>query len=318
MIYSIVIPILNEVETLPVLVGRLQAALAPVSEDYEIVFTDDGSTDGSAAWLERANALDSRVKCVCLSRNFGLGAAVSAGLAEAQGDTVVLMDGDLQDPPELIPDLLARLAEGFDVVYAIKRSRRESFTKRLAFNAFYRLQSWLSSEPMPRNAGNFSAMRRPVVEAILALPERNRYVSGLRAWTGFRQVGLEFDRPARHAGAPRQTLSRLLRLALDGLFAFSYVPARLATVFGLICVSGSLVGVSIVLYKKFVSHVAITGWTSQLLATLLIGSVQLLCIGILGEYAARIYDEVRRRPAYIVARRIGDTESGRRENQRDA
>jgi dolichol-phosphate mannosyltransferase len=303
--YSIVIPILNEIDTLPVLHERLAAAMRPFGDDYEIVFVDDGSTDGSAAWMSYTNGLDPRVKCVSFSRNFGHSAAISAGLDHCRGDIVILMDGDLQDPPELVPELLEKLNEGFDVVYAIKRKRREGLLKRLAFRAFYRLQAWLSVEYMPEGAGTFSVMRRPVVDALLSMPERNRYISGLRAWTGFRQTGIEFDRPARHSGKPRQTLGRLIRLALDGLFSFSYVPARLAVFFGFISIVISGVGVCIVIYKKFISQVAVTGWTSELLSTLLLGSVQLICIGIVGEYAARIYDEVRRRPQYLVARRIG-------------
>ncbi|HJN17511.1 MAG TPA: glycosyltransferase family 2 protein [Armatimonadota bacterium] len=302
--YSVAIPVLNEEETLPVLAERLGAALGGLGDDWEAVFVDDGSTDRSWEILQELHEGDARFGAVRLSRNFGHQAACASGLAHATGDVVILMDGDLQDPPELIPELTAKIDEGYDVVYAVKRGRREGWTKRLAFRTFYKVQTGLSSVDMPEGAGTFSALTRRVVDCINAMPESNRYVSGLRAYTGFRQTGLEFDRPARHAGEPRQTVGRLFKLAMDGIFSFSHVPAKLATWLGLIAATTCLVFSAVVLYKKLVSQTAILGWTSTMLSILFLGAVQLLCLGILGEYIARIYDEVRHRPLYVVADRI--------------
>lgn len=301
---SVTIPILNEEETLPVLASRLRTVLDSLGCDWEVVFVDDGSTDSSWAIMGDLHRQDPRFGAVRLSRNFGHQPACTAGLQHVTGDVVVLMDGDLQDPPELIPELLSRLAEGYDVAFAVKRGRRESALKRLAFRWFYRLQTRLSTIPMVEGAGTFSAMTRRVVDCINAMPEANRYISGLRAFAGFRQVGVPFDRPGRYAGQPRQTPAKLIKLALDGVFSFSHLPVKLATWLGIATACVALLFSAVVLYYRLFTDLAITGWASTMLSHLFLGAVQLICLGILGEYVARIYDEVRRRPNYVVSELI--------------
>jgi dolichol-phosphate mannosyltransferase len=272
---------------------------------YEILFVNDGSTDGSGGALLDFHQADLRVKVIELSRNFGHQMALSAGIDHASGDAVILMDGDLQDPPEMIPRLVEKWAQGFDVVYAVRIKRKEGFLKRMTFSAFYRLLQALSTTQMPLDAGIFSLMDRKVVDVLKAMPERNRYLTGLRAWTGFRHAGIPCERGERFAGQPRQTLSRLLKLALDGIFSFSYLPLRAATVIGVaVSLLAFLTGLY-ALYAKLFTTKAISGWASMLVATTLLGGLILLMLGLIGEYLARIYDEVKARPAYVIARKVG-------------
>jgi dolichol-phosphate mannosyltransferase len=266
---------------------------------------DDGSTDGSSGVLASFGAEDPRLKVLWLSRNFGHQTALSAGLDHASGEAVVLMDGDLQDPPEVVPRLVAKWREGYQVVYAVKEKRKESLLKRAAFRLFYRLISRLSNVDLPVDAGIFSVLDRRTVEILRSMPERNRYVSGLRAYAGGRQTGVRFERAARHAGQPRQTPRKLMRLALDALFSFSYVPLRAATVAGFVVSAFAFLVLGVVLWKKLVSHEAILGWASLMSAILLIGGVQLVTVGIIGEYIGRIFDEVKGRPYYVVDRKLG-------------
>jgi len=314
---SVTIPILNEEDTLRELAARLRTVLEGVTPDWEVLFVDDGSTDRSWEVMADLHGDDERFGALRLSRNFGYQAACTAALDHARGDVVVLMDGDLQDPPELLPELLARLDEGYDVAYAVKRRRAESAARRLAFDWFYRLQRRLSTMPVVAGAGSFSAMSRRVVDCIRGMAESHRYVSLLRSFTGFRQVGVPFDRPGRQAGAPRQTLRKLVELALDGLFSFSYVPVRIATFLGLGTALVALVFAAIVLYTRLFTDKAIIGWASTMLSHLFLGAVQLVCLGILGEYIARIYDEVRRRPQYIIGERLASGPSASAEEQAD-
>jgi dolichol-phosphate mannosyltransferase len=302
---SVVIPIYNEVSTLPELRRRLVPALESVTRSFEVVFVDDGSTDGSSGVLASFGAEDPRLKVLWLSRNFGHQTALSAGLDHASGEAVVLMDGDLQDPPEVVPRLVAKWREGYQVVYAVKEKRKESLLKRAAFRLFYRLISRLSNVDLPVDAGIFSVLDRRTVEILRSMPERNRYVSGLRAYAGGRQTGVRFERAARHAGQPRQTPRKLMRLALDALFSFSYVPLRAATVAGFVVSAFAFLVLGVVLWKKLVSHEAILGWASLMSAILLIGGVQLVTVGIIGEYIGRIFDEVKGRPYYVVDRKLG-------------
>jgi dolichol-phosphate mannosyltransferase len=292
---TVVIPIYNEVSTLPELRRRLVPALESVTRSFEVVFVDDGSTDGSSGVLASFGAEDPRLKVLWLSRNFGHQTALSAGL----------MDGDLQDPPEVVPRLVAKWREGYQVVYAVKEKRKESLLKRAAFRLFYRLISRLSNVDLPVDAGIFSVLDRRTVEILRSMPERNRYVSGLRAYAGGRQTGVRFERAARHAGQPRQTPRKLMRLALDALFSFSYVPLRAATVAGFVVSAFAFLVLGVVLWKKLVSHEAILGWASLMSAILLIGGVQLVTVGIIGEYIGRIFDEVKGRPYYVVDRKLG-------------
>jgi dolichol-phosphate mannosyltransferase len=304
---SIVIPVYNEERTLSELYRRLTDALRECRQiaDYEVLFINDGSTDRSRTMLIAMHATDPRIKLVTLSRNFGHQMALSAGIDHASGDVIVLMDGDLQDPPELIPTFVAEWRRGVDVVYAIRASRRETWLKRIAFAMFYRVLGHLSGTPMPLDAGIFSLMDRRVAEVLRSLPERNRYLSGLRAWAGFRQKGVPCDRDRRFADQPRQRLPRLFNLAWDALFSFSYVPLRAATVTGAMVSAGSFLVGTYALYQKLFTTNAILGWASLLVATTFLCGLILLMLGILGEYLARIYDEVKGRPRYVVADSVG-------------
>ncbi|MCX7599809.1 MAG: glycosyltransferase family 2 protein [Armatimonadetes bacterium] len=304
---SVVVPVYNEAANLPVLYQRLAQVLGELGLDWELILVNDCSRDDSWQVIRDLHARDARVKGLSLSRNFGQQSAIAAGLRHATGDVVVVMDADLQDPPELVPELLRKLSEGHDVAYAIKRSRREPLLRGILFGLFYAIQTRLAEPKMPAGAGTFCAMTRRVVDVLNRMGEHSRYLSGLRAYAGFQQVGVEFDRPERHSGKPQQSFGKLLRMGLDAIFAYSYIPARLASILGLATAAVAL-GVTIwVLYGKLVAGTAILGWASTMVSHLFIGAVQLICIGILGEYVARIYEEVRRRPLYIVAEAVGLT-----------
>jgi glycosyltransferase involved in cell wall biosynthesis len=309
---SVVVPLCNEEETVPALVERTFAVLRAIGCPVEMVAVDDGSTDGTRARLvERARA-EPRLRIVALSRNFGLQAAIAAGLAQAAGDAVVLMDGDLQDPPELIPRLLAEWRGGAHVVYATKRSRAERGLRRFSFELFHRLFRGMGAITLPLQAGTFSLVDRRVLDVINGLPEHNRYLPGIRTWVGFRQVAVPYDREARASGEPRMDFSRLVQLALDGLFGFSYVPVKAMTLIGLLACGLGLFLTVWVLVERFITHTAILGWPSLMIAVCFLGGAQLVSVGILGEYVVRIYDEVRGRPNFVVGEviRFGDEGTG--------
>ncbi len=304
--YSVVVPIFNEEDTLPELYRRLDGVMSKIGEPYEIIFVDDGSKDRSLESMRALADKNSSVKIISLSRNFGLQTAYSAGLDHASGDAVIPMDGDLQDPPELIPDMIAKWKEGYDVVYTIKSKRKEGIFKRFLFAAFYRILRAAASVEMPLDAGSFSVMSRRVVDVFKSLPEKNRLISGIRAWVGFKQIGISFERDARYHGDPRQTFFRLLRMATDGLFAFSTVPIRIATVLGFVACGLSLILIFlVVLLRIFTNIVPESGWASLMITVTFFGGVQLVFIGVLGEYISRIFDEVKNRPLYLVKDKIG-------------
>ena len=300
---SIVIPIYNEAGLLEELWDRLRVALDPLGLHWEVIFIDDGSRDETWSVLERLARADSRIRALGLSRNFGHQIAISAGLEWARGDAVVIMDGDLQDPPELIPEFVRRWQEGYEVVYAVRARREASALKRLAYRAFYRLLARMAEVDIPLDAGDFGLMDRRVVEVLRRMPERNRFVRGLRSWAGFRQIGLPYARPARARGRSKYSWRRLFRLALDGLVAFSTVPLRLATWMGFFVSGVSFVGIVLYLYRYFTTP-RVPGFTSLIIALLFLGGIQLITIGIIGEYIGRIYDEVKQRPLYVVARTL--------------
>jgi len=303
---SVVVPIKDEIDTLPELTRRLFDVLTGDLSESEIIYVDDGSSDRSARWIADRHTEDPRVKLVRLSRNFGHQAAVTAGLAHASGNAVVLMDGDLQDPPELIPALLQKWREGYEIVHTVKTRRSESWARRVAFRAFYRMIRSLSSETdLPLQAGLFSLLDRRVVDELDRMPERNRYLAGLRAWVGFRQTAVEYERDARWSGAPRVSVARLFRLAFDGIFSFSNLPLRLATLLGLVVSLTAFLLMATILYLRLFTDRAILGWASLMTSILFLGGVILVTIGIIGEYTGRIYDEVKRRPLYVVAERVG-------------
>lgn len=303
--YSIIIPIYNEEQTLRVLHDRLVEALRPLGEDYEVILVDDGSKDGSYELMKSIHAHDARFKVLRLSRNFGHQIAISAGLDFASGDAVILMDGDLQDPPELLPHMITKWREGYHVVYTVKTSRKEHRLKRFAFKTFYRVLHALSSVQIPMDAGNFSLMDRRVVEILRRIPERHRYISGLRAWIGFRQIGIEYDRGPRYAGKPQMSFGKLVQLALDGIFSFSNAPLRVASYVGFLSALVAFGGGLYVIYEKLFTDKAILGWASTISAIAFLGGLILMTLGIIGEYIGRIYDEVKQRPLYIVSEGIG-------------
>jgi glycosyltransferase involved in cell wall biosynthesis len=302
LLLSIVIPIYNEQATLLELYRRLTHVLSQNLAElaYEIVFVNDGSTDGSIQMLIELHADDPAVKVVNLSRNFGHQAAITAGLDYAKGDAVICMDGDVQDPPEFIPTLVARWRDGNDVVYAVRKLRKEGFIKRGCYAAFYRLLRRLSMVSIPLDAGDFALMDRRVVDCLKALPERSRFIRGLRTWIGFRQTGVEYEREKRFAGTPKYTWPKLVNLAVNGLLSFSALPLRMATAFGFMISFCSLLGIILALYLKLFTDQAIPGWTATVIPILILGGIQLLSIGILGEYIAQIFDEVKHRPLYLV------------------
>ena len=304
---SVVVPIFNEHENLAEVRRRLTAALDTTGEAWELVLVDDGSADGSARLIGQFHAEDPRVKLVALSRNFGHQPAVTAGVHAARGDCVILIDGDLQDPPELIPEMVAKWREGYQVVLGERRSRADGAGARgLGFRLFYPLLRWLSDLPDGPDAGIFGLMDRTVVEEFNRLPERNRFIPGLRSWLGFRQTSVPYDRAGRAAGTPKQTLRRLVHYAMDAVFSFSHKPLRAATYAGFLV---SAVAFLLALWY-FVTFFAFhkqagSGFTTIVLCVLFLGGVQLICVGILGEYVARIYEEVKQRPLYVVRERLG-------------
>jgi glycosyltransferase involved in cell wall biosynthesis len=302
---SIVVPIYNERETIPELHRRITQAMAQVSESYEILYVNDGSSDNSIGELKRCTQQESCVKVIDLARNFGHQIAISAGIDSAKGDSVILMDGDLQDPPELLPKLITLWHDGFEVIYTVKRSRKENALKRFAFHSFYKLMVMFSSIPIPMEAGNFSLMDRKVVGVLQSMPERNRYIAGMRAWAGFRQTSIEYDREARFAGKPQMTIRGLMHLALDGIFSFSNAPLRLATYVGVCIAFLAFMGVLYVLYAKLFTDKATPGWASPVFSILFMGGLILLTLGIIGEYLGRIYYEVKPRPLYVIKEKIG-------------
>jgi polyisoprenyl-phosphate glycosyltransferase len=302
---SVVVPVLNERENLPELRRRLTAALEKTGLAWEVIVVDDGGDDDSLGWLRQAHQEDRRWKTLVLSRNFGHGAACTAGLSQCDSDAVVLMDGDLQDPPELIEEMLARWREGAKVVYAVRTDRKESLSRRLLTSFFYRLLEAMSPVSIPLDAGIFCLLDRKAADALASLPERHRYLTGLRAWVGFSQVPIYYKREARRASSPKQDWSRLLRLAMDAFFAFSNIPLRLATLLGLTMAGGSFLFALKVIYEKLFTSKPIIGWSSTLVAITLTGGAILVTLGIIGEYLGRIYDEIKARPIYLVSEKIG-------------
>ena len=309
---SVVVPALNEQETIAELHRRVTQAAEQWNEDHELLVVDDGSTDGTLAILESLAASDSRLKVVSLTRNFGHQAAVTAGLHHARGGIVCVLDADLQDPPEEILPFINRVRSGMDVVYAVRRKRKEGVFKRVSYFLYYRILRRVATLDIPLDAGDFCVMNANVVHAINSLPERNRFVRGLRTWVGFRQEGLAYERSARYAGEPKYTFFRLLRLATDGIVNFSYRPLQLIMLLGMtVGVMAFLLGMLVLI--QYLGDYTIAGynprqsrgWTSLVLTLLFSSAVQLFCLGILGEYLGRLFEESKRRPIYLVRRRIG-------------
>ena len=301
---TLVIPVYNEEAVLQELFRRLTLLFDQhPTITWSAMLVNDGSRDRSTAQLRDQSARDSRFHVLELTRNFGFQAALAAGLAHAKGDAVITLDADLQDPPEVIPELLACWREGADVVRAVRRSRQETGVRRVGMDLFHRIFGRLTDFPIEANTGTFGLMDREAVDALNSLPERNRFFPGLRSWVGFTIGEVHYDRQERAAGVPQQTLVKLFRYALDGVFSFSYLPLRMLTYCGiLIAVVGFAAAVFYAVRRILGIETAPTGYTTLVTTVLFLGGVQLIGIGVLGEYLGRIYDEVKRRPLYVVRR----------------
>jgi dolichol-phosphate mannosyltransferase len=308
-IVSVVFPVYNERENLEVLETRLHPVIDEVSGGaFEVLFVDDGSRDGSSEMLDAINLRDGRYKVIHFSRNFGHQAALQAGLDASRGEAVVLMDSDLQDPPEVLRAFVDKWREGYQVVYAIRRRRKESIWKRAAYSVFYRSMKFVANIETPLDAGDFCLLDHRVVATLTALPERNRFLRGLRSWVGFKQIGIEYEREARHAGEPKYSMRKLVQLALSGYVGFSSFPLRLAAWFGILSASaGFMMTIWVMLVRVTKPHVP-QGWASTSALILFIGGVQMIMLGVIGEYLGRVYDEVRGRPLYLISSRTGFTE----------
>ncbi len=298
--FSIVAPVFNEFETLPVFYQRIVEVMEEVGDSFELVLVDDGSRDGSYQVMRQLHERDPRVRCVEFSRNFGHQIAISAGLDHAKGRCVVIIDSDLQDPPEVIPKMIARWKEGAEVVYAqrVKRTGETRF-KLITASAFYRLITRITAVDIPRDTGDFRLLDRTVVDALVAMREHHRFMRGLSAWVGFRQEAIHYERQERYAGETKYPLVKMVRFSLDAITGFSYAPLQLATSLGFLLAGVSLFGIVVAVLLRIVNH-AIVGQATTLILVLLMGGIQLIFLGVLGEYLGRIYDEVRARPLYIV------------------
>lgn len=303
--YSIVVPVYNEQETIPALYERVKKVIDTLDTSCEVVVVDDGSADGSLDLLKAMHRKDPRFKIVSFSRNFGHQVAISAGIDHAEGDAVMIIDGDLQDPPEVLPHFIEKWKEGYDVVYAVRTKRKENIFKRAAYAIFYRLLKRLSYLDIPLDSGDFCLLDKRVVQAMRKLPERLRFVRGLRTWVGFRQVGLPYERERRFAGSPKYTFTKLLGLAYDGIFSISTTPLRLAVYSGFGLAALAFIGGLLVIYDKLVYGIAIVGWASTIVIITFLGGVTLSTLGMIGEYVSRIYEEVKSRPLYVVKEKLG-------------
>jgi len=301
-----ILPVYNNALSLRPLYDELRGVIDAVGDryGYEIVFVDDGSRDDSGEVLRELAKVDDNVRVLVLSRNFGHQAAVTAGLDAARGDAVIIMDADLQDPPEVCHDLIARWEDGFEVVYAQRRSRKDTLLKRLTAGLYYRMLGALSSVDIPRDTGDFRLIDRAVVDVVKDMREYHRFLRGMYSFAGFRQAPVQFDRRARHAGRSEYTLKKLFNLAKDGVFGFSDVPLKLATRLGFFVSILSLLGILYAVTVKLVFTLDVPGWTFTVVAIFFMGGVQLVMLGILGEYLGRVHDEVRHRPVYIVREKI--------------
>lgn len=300
---SVVIPVYNSANIFPELYRRLQAALGQMVASFEIIAVVDGCRDRSFDVIQDIGQGDGRVKAIEFSRNFGHQAAITAGLTMATGAMVAIMDDDLEDPPEALALLVAKIRTGFDVVYGIRRKRKCSRLHRFLFTAFYRILSGLVDVPMPGDAGDFCVMTRRVVKALNAMPEKNRYLRGLRAWAGFDQTGVEYERGQRLANKSGYSLAKYCKLALDAVFSFSYKPLEYLSKIGLaIALSSFIYGIYVASSGRIM---VAPGWASLFIAILFFSGVQLISVGIIGQYLARIYDEIKQRPKFIIKRTAG-------------
>ncbi|MCL6443268.1 MAG: glycosyltransferase family 2 protein [Alicyclobacillus sp.] len=298
---SVVIPAYNEEDVIETTLHRLMEVMDSLELPYELICVNDGSRDGTLDRLVRLAQTHNVVKVIDLSRNFGHQIAVTAGIERARGDVVVLIDADLQDPPELIPSFLEKWREGYDVVYAVRQRRDgESWFKRWTASAFYRILRRLTDVDIPLDTGDFRLMNRNVVDSLLSIRERHRFVRGLVSWVGFTQIGIPYVRSERFAGESKYPLSKMIRLSIEGITSFSFKPLQASTILGFIGSFVGFIGILSILYLRLFTRSTVQGWTSLMVVVLFIGGTQLFMLGVLGEYIGRIYDEVRGRPLYLV------------------
>ena len=305
-VISVVVPCMNEEQVLRETNLRLAGALEQISPNFEIIYVDDGSTDSTPELLREMQLHDYRIRVVRFSRNFGHQVAITAGLEHTRGDAVVIIDADLQDPPEVIRQFVDKWMEGYDVVYGVRAEREgETAFKLWTAKLFYRCISRLSDTAIPLDTGDFRLMDRGVVDALMAMPERDRFVRGMVSWLGYSQTAVSYRRVARFAGHTKFSLFKMLRFATDGIVSFSILPLRVATWIGFAASGVALVGLVLTLFARFFATGLVKGWTSTMIAIYFIGGVQLICMGIIGEYVGRIYGESKRRPLYVVRERMG-------------
>lgn len=304
---SIVSPVHNEEPVLHALYEKITAVLTPTGLDWELVLVDDGSRDRSAEIIAELHQADPRVRGIILSRNFSFQIAVTAGLEHAQGDAVVLIDADLQDPPEVILEMIEKWKAGYDVVYGVRTKRAgETWFKKATAKAFYRLIDNITGINIPVDTGDFRLMDREVVDAVLQMRERNRFLRGMVSWVGYKQTGVYYERQPRFAGQTKFTVRRMTRFAIDAITGYSYFPLQLATYFGFVIAFVSAIAIILVIIARlFFPEQPLLGQATTLVSVLFLGSIQLISLGIIGEYLGRIYDEVRERPLYLIDKKFG-------------
>jgi dolichol-phosphate mannosyltransferase len=299
--FSIIAPIFNEVQNIPELIRRVSETMNSTGEPWELLLVDDGSTDGSTDLIRQLAAHEKRVRPVIFARNFGHQIAVTAGLDYSRGDAVIIIDSDLQDPPEVILDLINKWREGFEVVFAVRTEREgESWFKLFTASLFYRMIYRITDVDIPLDAGDFRLLDRQVVNALNSMRERFRFLRGMSAWVGYRQIGVPYRRAARQAGETKYPFKKMLRLALNAVTGFSYFPLQLATYMGFVAAGASILAIPVVAFTRLAGSQAFFGQASTLIAVLFLGGVQLISLGILGEYIGRLYDEAKGRPLYIT------------------
>jgi dolichol-phosphate mannosyltransferase len=299
--YSIIAPIYNELDNLPELHKRVRDVMSTLDGNWELILVDDGSTDGSTDRIRELAAQDGHVRPVIFARNFGHQVAITAGWDYARGEAVVIIDADLQDPPEVIPGMIEKWKEGYEVVYAVRAEREgETWFKKTTAAAFYRIIYRITDVKIPVDTGDFRLMDRKVVNVLKVMRERHRFPRGMSAWVGFRQVGVPYKRAARHAGVTKYPFKKMLKLALNAITGFSYFPLQMATYVGFFAAALSILAIPVVIIMRLAGHSAFLGQATTLIAVLFLGGVQLISLGVLGEYIGRIYDEAKGRPLYIV------------------
>lgn len=304
--YSIVIPVFNEEEVLPETYKRLTSVMSSLNSEYELIFIDDGSIDNSSIKIKEFYKSDKSVKLLELSRNFGHQIAISAGIEYASGNAIIIIDADLQDPPELIPQMIEKWEEGYEVVYGKRIGRKgESFLKKVTAFIFYRLFQKLTNSDVPLDTGDFRLIDKKVGNVIKKMSEKSRYMRGLFFWTGFKQTHLEYVREERHAGSSKYSLSKMFDFAVDAIFSFSYLPLKMATLLGFNMSLISFLYLLFVIYEKYIVKDTVIGWASVIAVNLFFNGIMLIILGIIGEYTGRIYEETKCRPLYVLREKTG-------------